>query len=176
MFTEIGLAVKERSPADVTFYAGYSNGCISYLPTAAEYPLGGYEPSYGHKTYGLPAQVSPETERILIETGVRLVTSLFPERPAPALDGWLATRRAAHAPGHSRSRPADRRLTMQAGSATVGIAPPLGLPMIGFVRRQEGATAYGLPLEANALVLESDEEVVVLCNVDTLAIRRQAAT
>ena len=91
VFTEIGLAVKERSPADVTFYAGYSNGCISYLPTAAEYPLGGYEPSYGHKTYGLPAQVSPETERILIETGVRLVTSLFPERPAPALDGWLAT-------------------------------------------------------------------------------------
>lgn len=91
VFTEIGLAVKERSPADVTFYAGYSNGCISYMPTASEYPLGGYEPSYGHKTYGLPAQVSPETERLLIETGVRLVTSLFPERDAPAVDGWKAT-------------------------------------------------------------------------------------
>ena len=83
--------MKERSPADVTFYAGYSNGCISYMPTAAEYPLGGYEPTYGHKTYGLPAQVSPETERLLTETGVRLVVSLFPEREAPAVAGWTAT-------------------------------------------------------------------------------------
>ena len=91
IFTEIGLAVKERSPADVTFYAGYSNGCISYMPTASEYPLGGYEPAYGHKTYGLPAQVAPETERLLIDTGVRLVRSLFREREAPAVDGWLAT-------------------------------------------------------------------------------------
>jgi neutral ceramidase len=91
IFTEIGLAVKERSPADVTFYAAYSNGCVSYMPTAAEYPLGGYEPTYGNKTYGLPAQVAPETERILVETGARLVRSLFPERDAPAPDGWLAT-------------------------------------------------------------------------------------
>jgi len=91
VFTEIGLAVKERSPADVTFYCGYSNGCVSYMPTAAEYPLGGYEPAYGNKTYGLPAQVSPETERLLVETGVRLVRSLFPEREAPRVVGWLAT-------------------------------------------------------------------------------------
>lgn len=98
IFTEIGLAVKERSPADVTFYAGYSNGCISYMPTASEYPLGGYEPTYGHKTYGLPAQVSPETERLLIETGVRLVVSLFPEREAPAVEGWLATGATPAAP------------------------------------------------------------------------------
>jgi neutral ceramidase len=91
IFTEIGLAVKERSPADVTFYAGYSNGCISYMPTASEYPLGGYEPTYGHKTYGLPAQVAPESDRLLVETGVRLVRSLFPERQAPQVDGWLAT-------------------------------------------------------------------------------------
>ncbi len=91
VFTEIGLAVKERSPADVTFYAGYSNGCVSYMPTAAEYPLGGYEPTYGHKTYGLPAQVAPETERLLVETAIRLVIPLFPERNAPRVDGWLAT-------------------------------------------------------------------------------------
>jgi neutral ceramidase len=91
IFTEIGLAVKERSPADVTFYAGYSNGCVSYMPTAAEYPLGGYEPTYGHKTYGLPAQVAPDTERLLVETGARLAASLFPERRPPDVEGWLAT-------------------------------------------------------------------------------------
>jgi neutral ceramidase len=91
IFTEIGLAVKERSSADVTLYAGYSNGCVSYMPTAAEYPLGGYEPSYGNKTYGLPAQVSPETERLLVEAGVRLVRELFPERATRGPDGWLAS-------------------------------------------------------------------------------------
>jgi neutral ceramidase len=98
IFTEIGLAVKERSPADVTFYAGYSNGCVSYMPTAAEYPLGGYEPTYGHKTYGLPAQVAPETERILVETGVQLVRSLFPERQPPEVAGWLASGRLPEPP------------------------------------------------------------------------------
>jgi neutral ceramidase len=93
IFTEIGLAVKERSAADVTLYVGYTNGCISYFPTAQEYPLGGYEPGNGNKTYGLPAQVAPECEQILIETGVELVNSLFPERTAPAVQGWLATGR-----------------------------------------------------------------------------------
>jgi hypothetical protein len=83
IFTEIGLAVKKRSPADVTIYAGYTNGCVSYFPTASEYPLGGYEPSYGNKTYGLPAQVAPECERILVETGAALMQRLFPEREPP---------------------------------------------------------------------------------------------
>ncbi len=91
IFSEIGLAVKERWPAEVTLYAGYTNGAISYFPTAAEYPLGGYEPNYGNKPYGLPAQVRPESERILIETGVRLVRSLFPEREAPEVEGWTAS-------------------------------------------------------------------------------------
>jgi neutral ceramidase len=91
IFTEIGLAVKERSPADVTLYAGYTNGAVSYMPIAAEYPLGGYEPGYGNKSYGLPTQVSPETERILVETGVRLVRGLFPERAERGPAGWLAS-------------------------------------------------------------------------------------
>jgi hypothetical protein len=91
VFTEIGMAVKERSPADVTLYAGYTNGAVSYMPIAAEYPLGGYEPGYGNKSYGLPTQLSPEVERILVETGVRLVRSLFPERAHQGPSGWVAT-------------------------------------------------------------------------------------
>jgi hypothetical protein len=91
-FTEIGLAVKERSPARVTLYAGYTNGAVSYLPIASEFPLGGYEPDYGNKTYGLPAQVTPATDRLLVETAVTLVRSLFPEHEAPRQhDDWLAT-------------------------------------------------------------------------------------
>jgi hypothetical protein len=91
IFTEIGLAVKERSPADVTLYAGYTNGCVSYFPTAAEYPRGGYEPAYGNKTYGLPAQVAPECDRLLVETGVDLIQSLFPERAAAPAGDYRAS-------------------------------------------------------------------------------------
>ena len=83
--------MKERSPADVTLYAGYTNGCVSYFPTASEYALGGYEPSYGNKTYGLPAQVSPACDRLLVETGVELVQSLFPERPSAAGGDYRAS-------------------------------------------------------------------------------------
>ena len=103
IFAEIGLAVRERSPADVTLYAGYTNGCISYIPAASEYPLGGYEPAYGNKTYGLPVQVAPDCDRLLVETGSRLVRSLFPERPLPPPSDFLAS-------GALPSSPAPRRL------------------------------------------------------------------
>ncbi len=107
VFTEIGLAVKERSPADITLYAGYTNGVVSYFPTAAEYPRGGYEAVYANKPFGLPSQVAPDCERILVETGVRLVQSLFPERAPPAVPGWLATGRLPEPPAPERfERPA----------------------------------------------------------------------
>lgn len=91
VFTEIGLAVRERSPADVTLYAGYTNGLVSYLPTAAAFPNGGYEPGYGNRSFGLPAQVTPDCERLLVQNGIELVRSLFPERDAPDVPGWTAT-------------------------------------------------------------------------------------
>ncbi len=102
VFAEIGLAVKERSPADVTLYAGFTNGAVSYLPTAAEFPLGGYEPAYGNKPYGLPSQVTPECERILTETAVSLIRSLFPERAAPEFAGWLSTGRLPEPPAQAK--------------------------------------------------------------------------
>jgi hypothetical protein len=101
IFTEIGLAVKERSPAAVTLYAGYTNGCISYFPIASEYPLGGYEPTYGNKTYGLPAQVDPVCDRLLVETAVSLIAELFPEAPGPAGSDWLASGRLPLAPARA---------------------------------------------------------------------------
>jgi hypothetical protein len=102
IFTEIGLAVKERSPAEVTLYAGYTNGIVSYFPTAAEYPLGGYEPGYGNRTFGLPAQVAPDCERLLVENGSRLAAALFPDRPSPSVDGWLASGQLPQSPPPDR--------------------------------------------------------------------------
>jgi hypothetical protein len=42
-FAQIGMAIRERSPFAQTFFSGYSNGWKGYLPTRADYSLGGYE-------------------------------------------------------------------------------------------------------------------------------------
>jgi len=79
-FSEISLAIKARSPAGAghTLFAGYSNGIISYLPSAAEYAYGGYEVDYAHHSAGLLEQVASETEAIIVGTHARLLARLFP--------------------------------------------------------------------------------------------------
>jgi hypothetical protein len=89
IFSEIGLAVRERSPAEVTLYAGYTNGLISYFPAASEYPHGGYEPGYGNRSFGLPAQVTPECDGLLVRAGLQTLAACFPEHPEAELDGPL---------------------------------------------------------------------------------------
>jgi neutral ceramidase len=90
-FTEYGIAVKERSPGTPTFYAGYTNELLGYLPTAAEYQFGGYEAGYGYKSVGLPSLFDPSVEEILVSTGVRLAERLFPDaEPWDAARGWTA--------------------------------------------------------------------------------------
>ncbi len=45
MFCEISLYVRSQSPFTKTFYFGYTNGWIGYLPTKAGFAEGGYEPA-----------------------------------------------------------------------------------------------------------------------------------
>ena len=45
LFCEIAMNVREHSPFPYTFYFGYTNGWLGYLPTKAEFAYGGYEPS-----------------------------------------------------------------------------------------------------------------------------------
>lgn len=77
VFSEIALQIKEGSPAPTTLFAGYTNGVVSYLPTAAEFPYGGYECDYAHHSFGLVEQVAPESEALLVDTSLDLVNSLF---------------------------------------------------------------------------------------------------
>lgn len=44
LFCEISNEIRARSPFAYTFYFGYANGWLGYLPTEAEIPFGGYEP------------------------------------------------------------------------------------------------------------------------------------
>ena len=52
LFCEIAMDVRSRSPFPYTFYFGYANGWLGYLPTREEFAKGGYEP-----------EVSPYTDR-----------------------------------------------------------------------------------------------------------------
>jgi neutral ceramidase len=58
VFTEIGMKIKQNSPASHTIFASVSDGCISYLPTDAAHFDGGYEvelATYAYKYPGLLA-------------------------------------------------------------------------------------------------------------------------
>ena len=92
VFSEIGMAVKERSPGRPTMYAGFTNGLLAYFATEAEYRYGGYEADYSRRGHGNPAHVAPECERILVETAVRAAEALFPgAKPWDGDRGWTAT-------------------------------------------------------------------------------------
>lgn len=43
LFCEISNEIRERSPFPFTFYVGYGNGWLGYLPTASAWKYGGYE-------------------------------------------------------------------------------------------------------------------------------------
>ena len=77
IFGAIGTAVRRRSPAPVTIFAGYSQGSLGYVATPDEYPFGGYEPAVSHRGYGQPAPFSPEVAGIIERTALDLLEGLF---------------------------------------------------------------------------------------------------
>lgn len=75
-FNEIGAAVKVGSPAPITLFAGYSNGCIGYLPTAAAHALGGYEVELTPHIYRMPGLLDPSCEKRVIEQSLQMLQAL----------------------------------------------------------------------------------------------------
>jgi hypothetical protein len=62
MFCEISNEVRSRSPFPYTFYYGYSNGWLGYVPTAEEFKHGGYEPGVSPFT---PSAAKDITEAVV---------------------------------------------------------------------------------------------------------------
>ena len=62
LFCEISNRVREDSPFPYTFYFGYSNGNLGYLPTSKGWEEGGYEPSVSPFT---PAAEKDLTEAVI---------------------------------------------------------------------------------------------------------------
>lgn len=64
LFCEVALEVREHSPFPFTFFYGYTNGWIGYLPTREAFAEGGYEPGVTPFT---DAAASALTEQVLKE-------------------------------------------------------------------------------------------------------------
>jgi neutral ceramidase len=77
IFGAIGTAVRRRSPAPITIFAGYCQGSLGYVATPDEYPHGGYEPAVSHRGYGQPAPFDPSVAGIIEDTAVSLLDELF---------------------------------------------------------------------------------------------------
>ena len=69
IFNQIGVQVKEGSPAADTFFVGYANDSIGYIPIPEAYPDGGYEVTHA-------SQVDPEAAGILTEGCLSLLHEL----------------------------------------------------------------------------------------------------
>lgn len=76
-FTEIGLKVKQDSPAGVTLFASLTDGCIGYLHTAASHLEGGYEVDVAPLAYRYPGRLKAECEAMALERASGLLEKLF---------------------------------------------------------------------------------------------------
>jgi len=72
IFNEIGVYVKKHSPFSNTFFVGYANGQIGYVPIREAYSEGGYEVDDA-------CQVGPEAEGLIIETCLDLLEKAHKE-------------------------------------------------------------------------------------------------
>jgi len=65
VFTEQGLAIRQRSPFRHTLPVCYANGLYGYLPPRAEYEKGGYTASLAAAAYDAPPYQADVTDRLV---------------------------------------------------------------------------------------------------------------
>ncbi|MFP3904766.1 MAG: neutral/alkaline non-lysosomal ceramidase N-terminal domain-containing protein [Armatimonadota bacterium] len=78
VFFEYALNIAERSPFDRTTVLGTTNGCVAYIPTAAEMPYGGYEVKSSNRFYR-QLELKPEAEQVAIDEAVALLNEIHTE-------------------------------------------------------------------------------------------------
>jgi hypothetical protein len=66
VFTEIGVAIKKKSPFKTTCVVSLANGYFGYLPTPAQHALGGYETWRARSSF-LGVKASDEIEKTVKE-------------------------------------------------------------------------------------------------------------
>src|SRR5205823_6072349 len=71
MFVQYGLDFAEQADGPV-MALGYTNGVHGYVPTAADYPYGGYEVDGAHRFYAT-LMYTPDCERMIRAAAYRLL-------------------------------------------------------------------------------------------------------
>ncbi len=73
-FCQAGLDLREQvAGAAAVFVLGYTDGCPGYLPSASEYPFGGYEVCDAHRYYGMPGPFAQGSLERLVDGAVKLL-------------------------------------------------------------------------------------------------------
>lgn len=72
VFAEIGLELKDKSPAADTFVVSLANGGYGYLPTPEQHQFGGYE------TWLTTNKVQKDASVILVDNLLEMLAELFP--------------------------------------------------------------------------------------------------
>jgi hypothetical protein len=75
-FNEVGQAIKQRSPIPQTFFAGYTNGCIGYIPTAQAHAEGGYEVEEAPLAYRMSGLFDPACAERVTRRSLALLEKL----------------------------------------------------------------------------------------------------
>jgi len=83
-FSLQGKAVKSQSPFPHTLFMGYSNGCISYIPTRDAYPAQGWSlqeryrvPDMIFQAYLLPTALAPDSGERVANKSLELLRQLY---------------------------------------------------------------------------------------------------
>lgn len=83
VFSATTRAIRDESPMAFTMPLGYSNGVLCYLPTADDYPPGGWDvagryriPDMVPQSYLLPVALEPDSESRIREAVLALVDEL----------------------------------------------------------------------------------------------------
>ena len=83
VFYETGLAIKAQSPFKDTFVLGYTNGSMSYLPRAEDYPAAGWKldasyalPDLMFQGYMHPVAFRPDAEGRAVNGTLKLINQL----------------------------------------------------------------------------------------------------
>lgn len=76
-FCQASLDLRAQvSGAAAVFVLGYTDGCPGYLPSATEYPFGGYEVCDAHRYYGMPGPFAQGSLERLVDGAVELLPAV----------------------------------------------------------------------------------------------------
>lgn len=78
IFVRYQLDLEHRVAGRRLILCGFANGCIGYVPTADEYPRGGYEVDSAYKVYSSTQMIAPESEALVRQRAIALLEELAP--------------------------------------------------------------------------------------------------